>query len=104
MASTRPEQPHPRPVAAELYGGVEATLDALREGAAGGPDRSAWTAELRAAENEKRAAEREELEDDRTPLHPLRVYRELQAVMDRDTVVIGYGVDFVSYAGRGMDT
>ena len=28
--SAPPERPHPRPVAAELYGGVAATLDALR--------------------------------------------------------------------------
>ncbi len=40
VGSARPERPHPREVAAELYGGVAATLDALREGAAGGPDRS----------------------------------------------------------------
>ena len=33
-----------------------ATLDALREGAGGGPDRSGWVAELREVENEKRAA------------------------------------------------
>ena len=51
-----PEHPHPREVACELYGGVAATLDALREGAAGGPDRSGWLAELRAVEDEKRAA------------------------------------------------
>ena len=37
-----------------------------------GPDRSAWVAALREAENEKRAGEQEELTDDRAPLHPLR--------------------------------
>ena len=41
LGSAAPERPHPREVAAELYGGVAATLDALRSGAAGGPDRSA---------------------------------------------------------------
>ena len=90
--------------AAELYGGVPATLDALREGAAGGPDRSAWIAALREAENEKRAGEQDELTDERAPLHPLRVYHELRQVLDRDAVVIGDGGDFVSYAGRVIDT
>src|SRR5205085_7957894 len=33
IGSAPPERPHPRPVAAELYGGVAATLDALRTGA-----------------------------------------------------------------------
>ena len=99
-----PEHPHPRDVAAELYGGVAAALDALREGAAGGPDRSGWLNELRAVENEKRAAEQEELADDRAPLHPMRLYSELQQVLDRSTIVIGDGGDFVSYAGRVIDT
>jgi len=100
----QPERQHPRAVAADLVGGVAATLDALREGAAGGPDRSGWVAALRATEDEKRAAERAELEDPRAPLHPLRLYGELAQVLDRDAVVIGDGGDFVSYAGRVIDT
>jgi acetolactate synthase I/II/III large subunit len=102
--SVRPQREHPRPVAAGLYGGVPATLDALRSGAAGGPDRSGWITGLREIENEKRAAEREGLDDDRAPLHPLRVYRELGQVLDRDAVVIGDGGDFVSFAGRVVET
>ena len=70
----------------------------------GGPDRSAWVTELRAVENEKRAAEQEDLADDRAPLHPMRVYGELAQMLDRDAVVIGDGGDFVSFAGRMIDT
>jgi acetolactate synthase I/II/III large subunit len=104
IGSSRPERPHPREVAAELYGGVAATLDALRSGAAGGPDRSAWTRSLRDVENEKRAGEQADLTDERAPLHPLRVYHELGQVLDRDAVVIGDGGDFVSFAGRVIET
>src|SRR4051812_7804567 len=104
VGSSPPERPPPRPVAAELYGGVAASLDALCSAAAGGPDRSEWNATLRSAENEKRAAEQEELLDPRAPLHPMRLYHELQQVLDRDAVVIGDGGDFVSYAGRVIDT
>ena len=93
-----------REPAAELYGGIPATLEALREGAAGGPDRSAWIASLRESETERRAGEKEELTDERAPLHPLRVYHELAQVLDRDSVVIGDGGDFVSFAGRVIDT
>ena len=103
LGSSRPERPHPRDVAVELYGGVAATIDALREGIAG-KDRSSWVAELRAAEDEKRAAEADDLRDDRSPLHPMRVYGELNEVLDRDTIVIGDGGDFVSYAGRMIET
>ena len=102
--SARPDRDPARAPAVELYGGVPATLDAIREGAAGGPDRSAWVGALRETETEKRAGEQEELADDRAPLHPLRVYNELAGVLDRDTVVIGDGGDFVSYAGRVIET
>jgi acetolactate synthase-1/2/3 large subunit len=104
IGSTPSERPHPREVAAELYGGVAATLDALREAAAGGPERGGWVAELREVENERRAAEQADLTDERAPLHPLRVYHELNAVLDRDAVVIGDGGDFVSFAGRVIET
>jgi acetolactate synthase-1/2/3 large subunit len=99
-----PLRDHPRPVAAELYGSVPGILDALRTEAAGGTDTGGWVSTLRAAEDEKRAAERAEFDDDRAPLHPMRLYRELGEVIDRDAIVIGDGGDFVSYAGRVVDT
>lgn len=124
-----PERPHPRPVAAELYGALGATLEDLRAatvagaggrgsgaggssmGATGGADAGgyalntgAWRAKLRAVETERREAELVELADDRAPLHPMRVYAELARVLDRDAIVIGDGGDFVSYAGRVVDS
>ena len=99
-----PLREHPRPVAAELYGSVPGILDALRAEARGGADTGAWVRALRAAEDEKRAAERAEFDDDRAPLHPMRLYRELGEVIDRDAIVIGDGGDFVSFAGRVVDT
>jgi acetolactate synthase-1/2/3 large subunit len=104
ISSAPPANPHPREVAAELYGGIPLTLDTLRSAASGGPDRSGWLSELRAVEEERRAGEQEELADSRSPLHPMRVYGELKQVIDRDTIVIGDGGDFVSYAGRVIET
>ncbi len=100
----------PRPLAAELYGALPATLDALRAVAAargsGGPpsEREAWIRSLRATEEEARAGEADELADDRAPLHPMRVYGELIRLLDRDAIVVGDGGDFVSYAGRVLDS
>jgi acetolactate synthase I/II/III large subunit len=102
--SAPPGRAHPRPVTAALYGDVADTLEALRTGAAGGRERSAWITELREVENEKRAAEHEDSADERAPLHPMRVYHELGQVLDRDAVVIGDGGDFVSFAGRVIET
>jgi acetolactate synthase I/II/III large subunit len=92
-----------------LVGDIAATLAAIRESAAAesgaGPERTKpWVDELRATEAEKRAGEKAELEDDRSPLHPLRVYSDLIEVLDRDAIVIGDGGDFVSYAGRVVET
>jgi thiamine pyrophosphate-dependent acetolactate synthase large subunit-like protein len=89
----------------DLVGDVAASLAAIREAASADPSRtSAWVEQLTGVEDEKRAAERQELEDPRSPLHPVRVYKELGEVLDRDAVVIGDGGDFVSYAGRFIDT
>jgi acetolactate synthase-1/2/3 large subunit len=89
----------------DLVGDVAAALAAIRVSVAGSPGRSdRWLEELRRVEAEKRAGEREELNDPRAPLHPVRVYKELGEVLDRDAIVVGDGGDFVSYAGRFIDT
>jgi acetolactate synthase-1/2/3 large subunit len=102
-----PAREHPREVAASLYGGLTGILDALREGAApaaGGSGRSVWADTLREREREARLAEQAECSDDRAPLHPMRVYAELGAMLDRNAIVIGDGGDFVSYAGRMIES
>ncbi|HEX6753842.1 MAG TPA: acetolactate synthase [Solirubrobacterales bacterium] len=89
----------------DLVGDVAASLAAIREAAgAGGGHIGPWLAELRKIEDEKRAAEQEELNDARSPLHPVRIYKELGEVLERDAIVVGDGGDFVSYAGRFVDT
>jgi acetolactate synthase-1/2/3 large subunit len=105
IGSAPPEKPSAREPVVELYGGVAATLSALRETGGEVPaGRVEWLTTLREAENGKRAAEQEELTDERAPLHPMRVYFELQQVLDRGAIVIGDGGDFVSYAGRVIDS
>jgi thiamine pyrophosphate-dependent acetolactate synthase large subunit-like protein len=103
--AAEPHRPYPREVAAECYGPLQSTLDELRAAAGDTALASeAWVAQLRAAETERREGERAELEDERAPLHPMRVYGELAAMLDRDAIVIGDGGDFVSYAGRVIDS
>jgi acetolactate synthase-1/2/3 large subunit len=101
-----PARDHPRAVAARLYGAIGPSLAELRRGAgAGAADRSAgWVAVVSAAERAERDAEAAELADDRVPLHPMRVYGELGKLLDRDAIVIGDGGDFVSYAGRMIES
>src|SRR5687768_3696332 len=73
--AAEPERDHPRAVAAELYGDVGATLEALARADGDGTGTGTWIEQLRGVEREKRAAEEEQFADDRAPLHPMRVYR-----------------------------
>src|SRR6476619_6145784 len=92
----------------ELVGDIPATLAALHKAAAStSGDRGRtrpWVSALRQTESEKRESEIGDLNDDRAPLHPVRIYKELNEVLDRNAIVIGDGGDFVSYAGRHINT
>jgi acetolactate synthase-1/2/3 large subunit len=108
--TAKPARGHPREVMAELYGSLGEILCELRaavadRGSGGGSLASeGWIGELRAAELARREAERVELEDARAPLHPMRLYAELGTMLERDAIVIGDGGDFVSYAGRMIES
>ena len=97
-----PDRAHPREVAAELYGDLSGALKALS--AARTAEHEGWIGELRAIEDAARAAEQTELDDDRTPLHPMRLYAELKPLLDRDAIVVIDAGDFGSYAGRVIDS
>jgi acetolactate synthase-1/2/3 large subunit len=94
-----------REIACEINGDLRTVLADLHAATGPGPlDSEPWVARLRAAELQRRAAERAELEDDRAPLHPMRVYAELGQLLDRDAIVVCDGGDFVSYAGRMIES
>jgi acetolactate synthase I/II/III large subunit len=100
-----PDRGHPRPIAAGLYGDLSATLTVLSETPrAETAGHEEWVADLRATEVAAREGERGELADDRTPLHPMRVYAELAPMLDRDAIVVVDAGDFGSYAGRVIDS
>ena len=100
----QPQRKYPRAVGAELYGVVSDSLDVLRVTCAGARSEASWVPSLRRVEDDAHAGERELLRDDRAPLHPMRIYGELAQLLDRNAIVIGDGGDFVSYAGRMIDS
>lgn len=67
-------------------------------------ERDSWVATLRDDEDAKRATEALRLESDASPIDPARIYGELRSRLARDAIVIGDGGDFVSYAGKYVDT
>ena len=97
-----PEREHPRRVAAELYGDL--TTVAVGAGRRRPGHDARGSSGCATIETEKRAGELAQLQDPRAPLHPMRVYGELAQLLDRDAIVIGDGGDFVSFAGRVVDS
>src|SRR5205823_511331 len=67
-------------------------------------DHEPWIARLRDEESARRDKERAELESESDPIHPARVYGELTQRLARDAVVVNDGGDFVSYAGKLVDS
>jgi acetolactate synthase-1/2/3 large subunit len=110
--SAEPPRPHPREVSVELYGSIRSTLSALLDACGGRPadadpdldPRAAWAERLRDEELAARKHEAEGLADSRSPLHPMRVYAELAPLLDRDAIIVGDGGDFVSFAGRLIES
>jgi acetolactate synthase-1/2/3 large subunit len=99
----------PRAFDHTLIGALPATLNELGDvagpvGPAHGAARAAWASSLRALEDTRRGIEQLEMADPRAPLHPMRIYGELAGMLDRDAIVIGDGGDFVSYAGRVVNS
>jgi thiamine pyrophosphate-dependent acetolactate synthase large subunit-like protein len=93
-------------LAASIAGDLRHALGGLAErGVATRPStRASWVARLREEERAARAKDEPRLNSDATPIDPVRVYGELRRRLDRDGIVVGDGGDFVSYAGRYVDT
>lgn len=66
--------------------------------------RTTWIARLRDVESAARARDADRLASGADPIDPVRIYGELRRRLDRDAIVVGDGGDFVSYAGRHVDT
>jgi acetolactate synthase-1/2/3 large subunit len=91
-------------LAASVAGDLAATLAGLAESGAPPGRHEDWIARLRADEHEKRTAEQSVLDADTAPIKPARLYGELRKRLDRDAIVIGDGGDFVSYAGKLVES
>ena len=73
-------------------------------GAGGVANHEPWIARLRDAERAALAQDAPLLAADAGPIKPTRIYGELRARLDRDAVVVCDGGDFVSYAGKYIDS
>jgi len=110
LRDAEPPTAAPVPRAAETTGDLRRTFASLAESAAHHGDAGArtaredWLARLRDDEQSRRAADEARLGSDATPIDPVRIYGELRPRLERDAIVVGDGGDFVSYAGRYIDS
>ena len=92
-------------LAASVAGDLTTVLDGLQKAIEGGdkPDWQAWADQLR--DQVRAAAERDAqlLTAEADPIHPARIYGELVPRLEDDSVVIGDGGDFVSFAGKYVE-
>jgi acetolactate synthase-1/2/3 large subunit len=85
-------------------GDLALVLAGIAEQAADPADHEPWIDRLRAAEQGAAAADEPLLAAEGSPVKPTRVYGELRRRLDRDAVVVCDGGDFVSYAGKYVDS
>jgi acetolactate synthase-1/2/3 large subunit len=64
---------------------------------------ASWRAKLRDAHLAAQARDQADLTSDSQPIHPARIYGELNSRLEKDAVVIGDGGDFVSFAGKFIE-
>jgi acetolactate synthase-1/2/3 large subunit len=91
-------------LAASSAGDLRATFAALADAGAPPGAHDDWVTRLRDHETTVRTTEAAGLADTSTPIKPTRIYGELKRRLDRDAIVIGDGGDFVSYAGKLIDS
>ena len=93
-----------RSLAGSASGDLAAILDGLAGWAGDRVSHEPWLDRLRAAEDAARARDEDLLGGGGPVIRPPAVYGALRSRLERDAVVIGDGGDFVSYAGKFVDS
>ena len=82
-----------------IFDGLESGVESLRTK----PDWSGWLAQLQTGVAAATERDHELLGAEADPIHPARIYGELLPRLEDDSVVIGDGGDFVSFAGKFVE-
>ncbi|MEY2422123.1 MAG: hypothetical protein QOI95_2190 [Acidimicrobiaceae bacterium] len=90
--------------AAAPCGDLGAILTAFADWSGNRADHEPWISRLRDAESAAAATEVPLLEANSDPIKPTRIYGELRRRLDHDAIVVCDGGDFVSYAGKYIDS
>lgn len=80
---------------------LEQLVTAARDGL-GEPNWAAWRQALQTNNQEKLAAMASELNSDATPIHPMRLFREVGELLPREAILIAEGNETLLYSRRAI--
>src|SRR5258705_5668348 len=98
---------HNRNADVPIVGDARAVLDQLRAEAAGkiDPKRyAAWTGKLRVLDAEKSAEQDKAMSSDATPIHPLRLCKEVRDFLRRDAILVVDGQEILNFGRQAIPT
>jgi len=98
---------HNRAVDVPIPGDACAVLEQLRAEAEGAIDPrrwAAWTGKLRVLDGEKSAEQDKAMSSDATPIHPLRLCKEVRDFLERDAILIVDGQEILNYGRQAIPT
>lgn len=90
-------------VGGDLISALDGLLNRITRCSGARPDWSACMTTLQAAAAAAKARDGELLGSEADPIHPARIYGELLPRLADDSVVVGDGGDFVSFAGKFIE-
>jgi thiamine pyrophosphate-dependent acetolactate synthase large subunit-like protein len=98
---------HNRDVDVPIAGDARAVLEQLRAEAAGTIEPkqyAAWTGKLRTLDAEKSAEMDKAMSADATPIHPLRLCKEVRDFVRRDAILVVDGQEILNYGRQAIPT
>jgi thiamine pyrophosphate-dependent acetolactate synthase large subunit-like protein len=98
---------HNRPVDVPIAGDARAVLEQLRAEAEGRIDPrrwAAWTGRLRTLDAEKGAESDKAMSAEQTPIHPLRLCKEVRDFLRRDAILVVDGQEILNYGRQAIPT
>jgi thiamine pyrophosphate-dependent acetolactate synthase large subunit-like protein len=98
---------HNRPVDVGIVGDAQAVLDQLSQAAdhsVGASRYAAWREHLGQVESTKRQESEAAMSTDQTPIHPLRLCKEVRDFLDRDAILVVDGQEILNFGRQSIPT
>ena len=98
---------HNRPVDVPIAGDARAVLEQLAAEAKGriDPKRyTSWASVLRTIDDEKQLEMNKAMSNDQTPIHPLRLCKEVKEFMRRDAILVVDGQEILNFGRQSIPT